>query len=175
MSMKNLLPNLAKLLPKVSIAIIGASLVVGYVSTLRSAMAFDLGAWMRDAINDQYRELTAPDKPAQQIQRRIETWQRDQCSPPVPTQSASAQSVLPNDRLVRVGDDGSGLSDPLAIELFKIKPGTPGRVVLQRVGYPNSSSQKMMSDYYDTANGRIAVKYRRQNKVSRVVSVEFVP
>ena len=80
--MKNLLPNLAKVPPKVSITIIGASFLVGYVSTLRPAIAFDLGEWMRNAINDQYRELTAPDKPAQQIQRRIEAWQRDQCSPP---------------------------------------------------------------------------------------------
>lgn len=124
---------------------------------------------MRDAINDQYKELTSPDKPAQQIQRQVEAWQRSRCPPPAPL-----QSTLPDDRLVRVGDDGTRLSNPIAIALFKLAPGTPGRTVLRRVGYPNSSSQKAMSDYYDTANGRIAVKYKRQNKVSRVVSVEFV-
>lgn len=174
--MKNSLLNLAKIPPKVSVAMIAASLFIGYVSTLRAAIAFDLGEWMRDSINDQYKKLTSPDKPAQQLQRRIEAWQRAQCPEPqpLPAQPAPVQSLLPDDRLVQVGNDETNLTDPIAIELFKIAPGTLGRVVLRRVGYPISSSQKKMSDYYDTADGRIAVKYKRQNKVSRVVSVDFV-
>jgi hypothetical protein len=180
--MKNLLPNLSKIPPRVSIAMIALSLLIGYVSTLHAAMppaheyvfALDLGEWMRDSVNDQYRKLTSPDKPAQQIQQQVEEWQRSQC-PPVPT--SQVESTLPSGRLVEVGNDAPKtrrLSDPIAIALFNIAPGNTGRSVLRRVGLPNTSSQRAMSDYYNTADGRIAVKYERINNVSRVVSVGFV-
>lgn len=171
--MKNLLPNLSKIPPRVSITIIAASLLISYVSTLQTALAFDLGGWMRDSINEQYRKLTSPDKPAQQIQRQVEEWQRSQCQEPQPVQ---VQSNLPSGRLVEVGDDriGKRLTDPVAIALFNIAPGNTGKAVLRRVGLPSSSSQRAMSDYYDTTDGRIAVKYERRNGVSRVVSVDFV-
>lgn len=173
--MKKLLPNLSRIPPKVSFMIIGASLVFSYVLSLGTAIAFDLGGWMRDSINDQYRKLTSPDKPAQQIQRRVEEWQRSQCDPqPVPVQSTPIAPTLPGDRLVRVDDDRSGLTDPIAIALFNIAPGNTGRAVVSRVGQPSSSSQRAMSDYYNTADGKIAVKYERRNGLSRVVSVEFV-
>lgn len=157
-----------------SLSLLSASLVIGYVFTLRTASAFDPGEWMRDTINDQYKKLTSPDKPAQQIQRRVEEWQRSQCDPqPVPVQPAPLESTLPNDRLVQVGNDETALTDPIAIALFNLAPGNTGRAVLRRVGHPSSSSQRAMSDYYDAADGRIAVKYERRNGVSRVVSVDF--
>jgi hypothetical protein len=172
--MKNPLPNLSKIPPRVIFAVIAASFLISYLSTLRpvSANLPDFGRMLRDGINGAYARSQRNTQYRGSVMKAIDkTYQQvttSGCLQPV-----QVESTLPSGRLVEIAEEPQ-LTDPLAIALFKLAPGTPGREVLRRVGYPVTSSQKAMSDYYDTANGRIAVKYERRNKVSRVVSVQFV-
>lgn len=173
--MKNLLPKFSKVPRRVFLPAITVSLMVGSLSALQPAHAADAWESLRHFVNDAYARSLQANRQRGPVTTQIDrAYQAVQSACPAQAAQAQSRSTLPSGRLVEVGDDAAGLTDPLAIELFKIAPGTTGRAVLRRAGYPDSSSQKKMSDYYSTINGRIAVKYKRKNNISRVISVEFV-
>ena len=173
--MKNLPPKFSKSPPRLSLSLVAASLVIGSLTMIQPAQAADAWESFRRLVNDAYARSFRASQQRGPVTTQIDrAYQAVRSACPGQPARTQLQSTLPNGRLVEVGNDETELTDPLAIELFKIAPGMTGKAVLHRVGYPTSSSQKKMSDYYDTADGRIAVKYKRKNNVSRVVSVGFV-
>lgn len=84
-AVKRLLLKLSKFRLQVKLAIIVGSLLISYFSALRSAIAFDLGEWARNAINDAYSRASSSGQPPQRIQNPSE--QRDYCAGEIAAQS----------------------------------------------------------------------------------------
>jgi hypothetical protein len=169
----NPIPNLKKVPPQFSIAIILASPIVGYLLMSRPVNA-DPGEWLRNTINSGYAQIQGQNQPLPVPSQPAPVGNNADISPcaaPPSYQASRPAQPAPVARTVqptRTYWDGQGkiLSSQRAIGLLNIAQGTRGRTITLRFGTPESSGNS--TDYYWTPDGTIAVKYAAGDTVEWV-------